>query len=320
MLRDLTTRLFEGVLDASIVWSFDRSGFERHQQRFDPSDDAAPLTKRSVLITGANSGIGLAAAKALAARGATVWVGARDRARGEAAVEAVRAVAAGGASVQLLLIDLASHQSIRTAVLELGGAPIDVLVHNAGLLPRSAQTSQEGLELTTAVHVSGPHLLTRLLTPRLRQSADARVITVSSGGMYTQRLDPSRLATPDSPYDGVVAYARTKRAQVVLNELWQRRFGSANLRFAAMHPGWAATPGVEQSLPGFWNRMQGRLRSPEQGADTVVWLAACPNHKLGAGGDFWFDRAVVSPHYLPWTQESEEQREELWSLCEQWTM
>ena len=161
--------------------------------------------------------------------------------------------------------------------------PVHVLVHNAGVLPRERRETEEGVELTFATNVLGPHLLTRLLRERLIASAPARVLFVSSGGMYTRRLDVDDLQSRRGTYDGRVAYARTKRAEVVLAERWAAELAGTGVVVHAMHPGWADTPGIKTSLPGFQRIMRPLLRTPEQGADTIVWLAAAeepaPGHR-----------------------------------------
>ena len=144
------------------------------------------------------------------------------------------------------------------------------------------------------------------------------MIHVSSGGMYGARLDLRALQGDVASYDGVAAYAQTKRAQVILNELWAERFAAeldSAVRSEAMHPGWAATPGVATSLPRFNRLLQPLLRDAEQGADTVLWLATSelPGDR---GGRFWFDRRPRRTHLWPGTRESEQTRAELWTLCE----
>jgi len=126
-----------------------------------------------------------------------------------------------------------------------------VLVHNAGVLPRERRETEEGVELTFATNVLGPHLLTRLLRDRLVASAPARVLFVSSGGMYTRRLDVDDLQSRRGTYDGRVAYARSKRAEVVLAERWAAALAGTGVVVHAMHPGWADTPGIKSSLPAF---------------------------------------------------------------------
>ena len=128
---------------------------------------------------------------------------------------------------------------------------LDVLIHNAGALSHGYVRTEDGLELTVAVHVVAPFLLTHLLMGQLRTSPDGRIITMSSGGMYSQRLDVTALDPHPEDYDGVKAYARAKRAQVELTRLWDLHYGGSGLRFVAMHPGWVATTGLDSGLPRF---------------------------------------------------------------------
>ena len=125
--------------------------------------------------------------------------------------------------------------------------------------------------------------LTRSLLEPLRAGAPARVINVSSGGMYTQRLRADDLQSEQGEFDGAAVYARTKRAEVVLTELWAQRLDPAQITVHAMHPGWADTPGVKSSLPRFYRATKPLLRTPAQGADTIVWLGAAglPGRETG---------------------------------------
>ena len=305
------------LLDASILLSFDRTGYRRHAAGFDPTDLEVDLAGRVCLVTGANSGIGFETSLALAARGGQVWMLCRNRERGLAAVRAVRA-RTGSRRVHLGVIDVSDTASIRRFVRSLKDPVVDVIVHNAGVLPDERTESADGHELTFATHVLGPWLLTTQLLPRLRKSRDARVVFVSSGGMYTQALSLRDWEWRDRPYDGVVAYAQTKRMQVVLAELLAAELEDSGICVNAMHPGWADTPAVRTSLPRFWNVMQRMLRTTAEGADTVVWLAASPAAR-GQSGRFWFDRQARSTHLLPWTRERRQQRQALRRLCEQLT-
>jgi dehydrogenase/reductase SDR family protein 12 len=162
--------------------------------------------------------------------------------------------------------------------------------------------------MTLATHVIGPNLLTRLLIPRLQRSADARVVFVTSGGMYTQRRSLEDLEWRHRPYDGVTAYAQTKRMQVVLTEQLARALGPSGITVNAMHPGWADTPSVRHALPRFWQFTQHRLRTAAEAADTVTWLAASDAAR-GETGGLWFDRARRTTHLLPWTRETRAQRD-----------
>ncbi|HET8593493.1 MAG TPA: SDR family NAD(P)-dependent oxidoreductase, partial [Solirubrobacterales bacterium] len=195
---------------------------------------------------------------------------------------------------------------------------LDVLVSNAGVLLQERTRTVDGVELTFATNVLGPFLLTRLLLPALRRSPSSRVITVSSGGMYTARLDPDDPQLDRREFDGPAFYAHSKRAEVVLNRLWSERHADAGIGFHAMHPGWADTAGVRSSLPRFRRLMRPLLRDSAQGADTIVWLATAPVLEPRSGG-FWHDRKPRPEHRVPWTRETAPERERLWAECERLT-
>ncbi len=158
----------------------------------------------------------------------------------------------GNDRISVVLADMSDPVAVRSAAAEiLASQPaIHVLIHNAGALYADRRETADGTETTIAAQVVGPFLLTSLLSERLRDSAPSRVITVSSGGMYAAALDVDHLQMGDN-YRGTEQYARAKRAQVTLNELWAERFADSGVRFHAMHPGWADTPGVAESLPTF---------------------------------------------------------------------
>ncbi len=166
--------------------------------------------------------------------------------------------------------------------------------------------------------MAAPFLLTGLLLPVLEAGAPSRVIQVSSGGMYTQRFDLATLEMGPEEYDGTVAYARAKRAQLVLLHEWVRRTAGTGVAFHAMHPGWADTPGIRDGLPRFAKVMGPLLRTAEQGADTIVWLATATEAVESTGG-FWLDRKVRWEHKAPWTRLSEadfaDAGAELWAWC-----
>jgi NAD(P)-dependent dehydrogenase (short-subunit alcohol dehydrogenase family) len=269
-----------------------------------------------VLVTGATSGLGLAAARAFAQLGARVLLLARSAERAELARAEIRD-ASGSDEVGYYLCDLSSLDAVRQAAARIAAEEprLDVLINNAGVLRPERSLSGDGIELTFATNVLGPFLLTSLLTPLLAQSAPARVVNVSSGGMYTQHLDVEDLQTEHKGFDGPAVYAQTKRAQVILSELWAQRLRGKGVVAHAMHPGWAETPGVETSLPRFHKVMRPLLRTPQEGADTIVWLA-CAEEPGRSSGGFWHDRRRRPTHVLPWTKETPRERERLWAECE----
>jgi dehydrogenase/reductase SDR family member 12 len=310
-------RLLRPATDPMVLFSFNRMGFEVNRHGFDPDDMPRQVSRRVALVTGANSGIGRAAARELLRRGFDVWLLCRDPVRGAEARDALAREGAGE-RVHLGIVDMSSLRSIRGLVDQLPPDGVDVLVHNAGILTHDRQLSANGVELTFATHVLGPFALTRMLEDRLSRSSDARVIFVASGGLYFQRLDLSLLESR-ATFDGTRAYANAKRAQVILAHVLAERFSErAPITFASMHPGWADTNALRTSLPAFHAAMRGLLRTAEQGADTVVWLSMS-HRPRGTRGAFWFDRRVAREYPLPATRESPAARERLLDMCQQLT-
>jgi NAD(P)-dependent dehydrogenase (short-subunit alcohol dehydrogenase family) len=306
--------LWDTLLDASIFASFDRTGFERHARTFDANDLELRLTGVRALVTGANSGIGFATAVALAERDAEVVLCCRDAERGRAAMLAVRD-RYPAARVELAVLDVSQLADVRRFAAAQGERPVHLLVHNAGTMPDERTVTAEGVEVTLATHVLGPHLLTRLLRPALEADGGARVVWVASGGMYSERLSLDDPECAERPYEPMQVYAQTKRKQVVLAAQWAEKLRGTGVVVHAMHPGWADTPAVRRYMPRFHARMQGRLRSPEQGADTVIWLCVAEAPGLETGR-FYFDRAPRRTHLVPWTRESAADAALLWDDCE----
>jgi dehydrogenase/reductase SDR family protein 12 len=303
--------LVDATLEASVIGGFSRIG-PAVRGRVEHWEDPPSLEGRVCLVTGASGGLGLAASIGMARLGGSLRLLVRDAARGEDARRRI-AAATGNEDVRCELVDISLRRSVRACAERLlaSGEPLHVLVHNAGVLPPERRETAEGLELTFATNVLGPHLLTRLLRERLIASAPARVLFVSSGGMYTRRLDVDDLQSRSGPFDGRVAYARSKRAEVVLAERWAEELAGTGVVVHAMHPGWADTPGIKSSIPTFERVMRPLLRTPEQGADTIVWLAASeePGRLTGR---FWCDRHVRATHRLARTHETAEDRDRLW--------
>jgi dehydrogenase/reductase SDR family member 12 len=307
------------TLELAVVPSFTRIGYAvrsrlDHWRRVDQYD----LTGRVVVITGATSGLGLAAARALVADGATVEVIARDAAKAAVVCERLRRDARAG-EVGFVVADTGDLDAIRNASDELvrRHGEIHALINNAGALDKRYAQSPQGIERTVASQVVGPFLLTGLLLPLLRATPRSRVLCVSSGGMYSQPLSVAALEMGPDGYDGTVAYARAKRAQVTLAQMWAEYLRPDRISVHAMHPGWADTPGVRRSLPTFRRITGPLLRSPQQGADTLVWLAADDGAPLDTTGIFWLDRRPRVIHRVSSTRrfDTADERRRLWDWC-----
>lgn len=302
-------RLVDSALEAAIVPSFTKIGPALRRRMFDWTPIRSSPGRR-IIITGANSGLGYAGALLLARADADVTLVARSEERGRAAVDQI--VGLTGGRVDLEIGDLSSLASVEALAGRLiaDGRPIDTLIHNAGALHNERQESVDGVELTLATHVVGPFKLTALLRPLLAAGNDPRIITMASGGLYGQGVSMSDLQTTND-YNGTKAYARAKRAQLLLNQRWSRELEDDSIKVYTMHPGWADTPGVSDALPGFGKLLGPLLRSPEEGADTMAWLATEPTNQLGSGG-FWLDRSRRPEHRLPTTKSADDKVDALW--------
>lgn len=314
---DAGARIADAALEVTVAGGFGSPGIRLRQRMFD-WEELPRLDGRTVLLTGGTSGIGRAAAEAMARLGATVTIVGRDAARTDAAAEQITAAAGAEVPVRAAAADLSRLADARRLVDEFAADHdhLDVLVHNAGALSAAHEVTADGFEATYASQVLSPHVLTTGLLDRLRAGTSPRVITVSSGGMYAERLDLGTLHMPAEIYDGVRAYARAKRAQVVLTQEWARRFPGP-VQFHSMHPGWADTAGVQDALPRFRQITRPILRTAEEGADTIVWLAGVdpiPAHS----GTFWLDRRPRRTVRLPGTGGSPAEHAQLWDLvCQQ---
>ena len=312
-MTHVLSNVLDTVLDRTVVPGYTRIGYRLRRVAWE-DDDPAPdaLRGKVVVVTGASSGLGKAAAVSLARLGASVHVVVRDLAKGRDAVSEIRGEVPG-AEVALHRCDVSDLSSVRAfaAALRRSVERVDVLVHNAGTMPPERSETSDRHEVAYATHVLGPVLLTELLRPVLAAAGTSRVVVVSSGGMYAQRIPVQDPEFTEGEYGGTAAYARTKRMQVALTPLMQERWAADGIAVHTMHPGWADTPGVVTSLPGFHKVMGPLLRDPETGADTIVWLAA--TEPAPGGGQFWHDRAQRPDHYLPFTRDRGGEAERLWA-------
>lgn len=307
------TDLVDDAIEISVVGSFSRIGYAIRRRLFGwaPADPGS-LSGRTVLVTGPTSGIGRAATEALAALGARVILVGRRHDR-LAVLRDALVRTHGEDRFPIVVADMASLVSVRAAAEQiLEGEPrLDVLVDNAGAIFPERTESPDGIEATLATMVVGPFALIAGLLPLLRRTGRARVIAVTSGGMYAQRLDLDDLEWTGGAYDGTRAYARAKRAQVALIREWAHRVPASDVTFTAMHPGWANTPGLSASLPAFRRLTTPILRTPAEGADTIVWLAAAGSPPVFSGR-LYLDRRSRPFDRIPGTRLRADQRQRLW--------
>jgi len=257
------------------------------------------LSGKTAVVTGASAGLGVETTRALAAAGAHVVMAVRDKAKGEAAAERVRAGAAG-ASVELGQLDLASLDSIRTFVAWLSERQprIDLLINNAGVMAPPLLRTTEGFELQMGTNHLGHFLLTNVLTPAITAAAPARVINLSSRGHMRSdiRWDDPHWRTTE--YDKWEGYGQSKTANILFTVELDRRLHDEGVRAFAVHPGVIMTElsrhlsrddvgTLRSRSPG------GRLefKTAEQGAATTVWGATSPD--LDGNGGLYLDDCQI---------------------------
>jgi NAD(P)-dependent dehydrogenase (short-subunit alcohol dehydrogenase family) len=241
---------------------------------------------KTVLVTGASSGIGKATALGLALQGHRVILGCRN-AQGAEAARAEIAAQAGADRVATLGLDLASFASVRKAADEVAGRfdRLDVLVLNAGIFPRRLARTEDGFELQLGVNHLGHFLLANLLLPLLARSAPARVVTVASMMHAGGRIDFESFRG-EKGYDAMTAYRQSKLANVLFSNELARRAADRGITSNALHPGGIRTAITRDAPP--WMRLLARIAfSPvEKGARTPIFLAVSPEVEGVTGGYF----------------------------------
>lgn len=280
------------------------------------STTSPDMSKKTVVITGGNSGIGLETAVALSEAGADVVITARDKTRGEAAVSYIEG--ATGKKVELVLFDIGEMSSVRSGaaeILERFGR-IDVLVNNAGVVLSDRQETTEGLEKTFAVNHLGPFLLTRLLTDRIVASAPSRIVNVSSTAHKNAKVNFDDLQSKHR-YRGMKVYGISKLENIYFTTELAKRLDPKKVTANCLHPGVVRTGyardgdakrllaiGVAIGRPFFL--------SPAQGARTTVYLASSLEVE-GVTGRYFVKCKPKSPSR---TAQDESAARRLWEASE----
>ncbi len=279
-------------------------------------DAARPsMAGKTCVVTGATSGIGEAAAHHLAAMGAHVVIVGRDPGRCAAAVDAIRA-ATGNRAAEAIVADLSSLAEVRRLAAELTDRfpRIDVLSNNAGAYFARRHESAEGLEMTWALNVLAPFLLTHLLLGRLEASAPSRVVNTSSAAHERAHLHPDDL-DGHPKHAGFRAYGRSKLALNLLTYEFARRLDPNRVTVNAYHPGFVASRfgwnngAVYRGAIRFLSRTFGV--TVEAGADTLVYLASAPE-VAGTTGRYFYERREV-----PTSPQSYDRAlaKQVWDVC-----
>lgn len=270
------------------------------------------------MITGANSGIGKETALGLASRGAVVVMVCRDRARGEAAQNDVKAKS-GNNNVDLLLTDLASQQSIRQLVEDFQRRypQLHVLINNAGVYMLNRHETVDGLETTFAVNALAPFLLTNLLLDTLKASAPARIINVSSDAHEQGYLNLDDLQSRQG-FPFMRAYGQSKLALLMLTYALARRLEGTGVTANALHPGFVATNIGQSGVPAFLRPLVKLILaipgiSPAEGAKTSIYLASSPDVE-GVSGRYFVKSIPVRSAPISY---DEALQENLWETCAQ---
>lgn len=282
--------IIDRLLDISIIYSFNRSGFERHRKSF--LEEKITFKENSnALVTGGTSGIGKWVSNQLAGHRVRVLITGRDERKAENLIN--------NDSISFHQLDMQDFKKIKDLIEK--SESLDYLILNAGGMPRDFQTNDAGIESQMASQLFGHYYLLKGLAEAGKLKPKARVVWVTSGGMYLRKLSLD-IIKEDNLYNKVKTYANVKRAQVELMDSFAKDF--PNIEVVAMHPGWVDTPGVQVAIPRFAHKMEGELRDLEGGGDTILWLLSSDS-KLKSGG-LYFDRKIVNKHFFWFTKSNKE--------------
>ncbi len=290
------------------------------------------LTDKTVLITGANSGIGFETARALLSAGAEVILAVRDPQKGEEVAQRLRSTTEN-ANAHVLTLDLSSLQTVKTAAEQFLNrwSRLHILINNAGVMATPQSYTVDGFERQFGTNHLGHFLLAQLLLPALRAAAPARVVALSSSGHRRSDVHFDDIQYRTRPYDKWEAYGQSKTANALFSVGFTHRFAAEGITANAVHPG-----GIHTELQRYVSQEEWRalgwvdehgnvnpaFKTPEQGASTSVW-AAIGKELDGIGGLYLedcqeshlFDPAHPLTGYRPYALDPEH-AERLWTISE----
>lgn len=282
------------------------------------------LPDKTIVVTGATSGIGRVAAQTLAQRGARVVLVGRSPDKTAATVTAIRQ-ATGNSAVEGLLADLSRQDQVRALAEQVRARcpQIDVLINNAGGVFGTRQETADGLEMTFAVNHLAYFLLTNLLLDNVKAAAaahgSARIVNVASGAhQRVPGLDFDDLQSRRH-YSAFSVYGASKLANILFTHELARRLAGASVTVNALHPGLVSTGFGGNNRAWYWRLAYAFInragRTPEQGADTIIYLATAPE-VAGVTGQYFYERRAIEPSAAARDPEAARR---LWAVSEQLT-
>ncbi len=298
----INTHLYKFVVP--VIYDFSKFGYNSSKKNYRAI--VGNFFNKTALVTGGSSGIGYESALKLARLGASVILASKSIEKLKEAKEKI-IKETGNSNIYIEPCDLSLLGETRTLANKIKEKflSLDILINNAGALYNERTVTGEGIEKTLALLLYSPFILTEALLPLLKKTKSPRIINVSSGGMYTQKLNLEDMESEDN-YNGSMAYARAKRGLVYLSDYWADAYSKDGIKSYSMHPGWADTEAVRNSLPIFYEVTKYILRNPREGADTVVWLA-CSEEAETVNGGFYLDREKQPINIMENTVNSEEE-------------
>ena len=282
-------------LDKSIIFSFDKSGFIRHKLIFNEDFSKRNLKGKNVLVTGGTSGIGKNIVEKLGSLGAKVFFTGRNKQKNNCFEKSDNHA--------FFVLDMSKWEELIKFCKN--KQKYDYIVLNAGGMPSELVLNEFKFEHQCASQLLGHYFLVYFLHKSNRINTNARIVWVSSGGMYLKKLDLDSLFFNEN-YNKVSTYANVKRAQVTLVEEMSKQEKWRNTKIFCMHPGWVYTEGLKNSLPNFFSLMKNKLRNLGEGSDTILWLLLTEKN-INSGG-FYFDRQIASPYISDHFNPSKETR------------